>query len=77
MSKLAHHLKERGLTQVQFAERIGITQGALSKLCGESPRLSLETAAAIERETEGAVLITDWPQFAFLADRPAPQAGAA
>lgn len=73
MSKLAEHLKDRGLTQAQFAERIGITQGALSKLCGEAPRLSLETAAAIERETQGHVQITDWPQFAFLADRPTAQ----
>lgn len=76
MSKLANHLKERGLTQVQFAERIGITQGALSKLCGDAPRLSLETAAAIERETGGAVQITDWPQFAFLAQRTPRKASA-
>jgi len=61
-NKLATYLRANGITQADFAPRIGITQGALSKLCnggGASP----ETAIAIERATDGAVRASDLKPF--------------
>ena len=64
-NKLATYLRANGITQADFAPRIGITQGALSKLCnggGASP----ETAIAIERATDGAVRVSDIKPFTFI-----------
>jgi DNA-binding transcriptional regulator YdaS (Cro superfamily) len=65
-NKLASYLKANGITQADFAPRVGITQGALSKLCnggGASP----ETALAIERVTDGAVKVTDLKPFNIIS----------
>ena len=61
-NKLALYLKAKGITQAEFAPRVGITQGALSKICNDG-RASLETAVAIERETGGEVRATDLKPF--------------
>lgn len=65
-NKLATYLKENSITQAEFAVRIGITQGALSKLCGTGGA-SPETALAVERETGGAVRATDLKPFNLVA----------
>ena len=69
-NKLASYLKAAGKTQSSFAATVGVTQGALSKLCGQG-QPSLETALRIERETDAAVAVEDWPAFAGLRDRAA------
>lgn len=69
MEKLASYLTANGITQAVFAGRVGISQGALSKLCAGPKGPSLETALAIERETGGTVSVADWPRFAVLAER--------
>ena len=65
-NKLASYLKTNGITQAEFAPRIGITQGALSKLCNDGSA-SLDTAVAIERETGGAVRATDLKPFNIIS----------
>ena len=60
MEKLTSYLKENGLSQAVFAEKIGISQSALSKICtGENLPL-LETAIRIHRETSGEVPADGW-----------------
>lgn len=66
---LSTYLKSTGETQKQFAERIGVTQAFVSKLCGVDPKLSLETALTIEAATGGQIRIEMWPQFRALAGR--------
>jgi len=67
--KLSEWLAETGLTQKQFAERIGVTQGAVSMMCRDKPRLSLDVAVKIERATRGAVPVEEWPHFRILTKR--------
>jgi transcriptional regulator with XRE-family HTH domain len=69
MMNLSAYLKANGETQKQFADRIGKTQGFVSRLCSEHPRLRLETAVAIEEATGGAVPVLSWPQFSMLHGR--------
>lgn len=66
---LSEYLKANSETQKQFAQRVGVTQAFVSKLCGADPKLSLETALAIETATGGQVRVEAWPQFQALADR--------
>lgn len=58
--RLAAFLKANGTAQEAFALRIGIKQGSLSKICRGIIRPSLDTATAIEVETDGAVPATSW-----------------
>ena len=56
---LSDWLKANNTRQADFASRIGVTQGHVSQLCrGGMP--SLEVAAAIERETGGAIPAASW-----------------
>jgi transcriptional regulator with XRE-family HTH domain len=61
-NKLASYLEANGLTQADFARRVGITQSALSKICNGGST-SLDTAVAIERESGGSVKATDLKPF--------------
>jgi transcriptional regulator with XRE-family HTH domain len=60
MEKLIAYLKDKQIPQVQFAARIGITQSALSKMCGGVISPSLQTIALIEKETGGDVPAQAW-----------------
>jgi transcriptional regulator with XRE-family HTH domain len=60
MEKLITYLKENGVSQTQFAERIGITQSSLSKMCAGVILPSLETANRISIETGGHVSAESW-----------------
>jgi transcriptional regulator with XRE-family HTH domain len=65
METLTSYLEAHGLTQAAFAGRIGITQGALSKICnGRNPDLGV--AIAIERETGGLVPVAAWPKYSAI-----------
>lgn len=67
-NKLASYLDANGITQAEFAARVGITQGALSKIYNGG-NASLETAVAIERETGGAVRATDIKPFDIIGGK--------
>jgi plasmid maintenance system antidote protein VapI len=60
MAKLSEYLSEKALTHQAFAEKIGVHQTTISRLCDENTVPSIGTALAIERETEGAVRASDW-----------------
>ena len=67
---LATYLKTNRITQSQFASDVGITQGALSKLCNsDGDVIAFDTALRIEKATGGAVPVTAWRKFAALAER--------
>jgi 3,4-dihydroxy 2-butanone 4-phosphate synthase / GTP cyclohydrolase II len=59
--KLADWLRKHRVSRTDFAQRIGVTHGAVSQLCNDDSRwLSRETAALIFRETRGAVTPNDF-----------------
>jgi transcriptional regulator with XRE-family HTH domain len=60
MDQLIAYLKANSVSQVTFAARIGVSQSALSKMCGGSITPRLQTALAISRETNGAVPVDVW-----------------
>ncbi|AZV00378.1 Cro-like protein [Paracoccus phage vB_PthS_Pthi1] len=57
---LEHHLKASNETQAQFASRIGVRQGTVSKLMRGLVTPSLKLAQKIERVTNGAVPVSSW-----------------
>jgi DNA-binding XRE family transcriptional regulator len=59
MSKLTRYLKDRQITQKQFAEAIGIHQTTVSRLCDRTFVPSLTIALKIEEFTGGAVRGSD------------------
>lgn len=66
MVTLANYLKSKNETQAHFAARVGMTQGNVAKLCGENPKISLETALRIEDATGGVVTVETWPHLKVL-----------
>ncbi len=60
MSNLRTFLKENGLRQAEFAERVGTTQGMISRLVSGVVVPSLDLAVRIERITDGAVPAASW-----------------
>lgn len=52
---LASYLRDHGITQAAFAERIGVNQATVSKICAGRSGVSLRMALKIEAETGGAV----------------------
>ena len=69
MMTLKTYLRSQRITQAAFAARLNVDQSTVSKLCDTRPRLSLNLALKIERETEGAVVVESWPQFRALRGR--------
>jgi len=60
MSDLAAFLTQSGQTQKQFADRVGVDQGTVSRLIQRKMRPSLTLAVTIERETDGAIPAASW-----------------
>ncbi|WP_172332748.1 helix-turn-helix domain-containing protein [Mangrovicoccus sp. HB161399] len=60
MASLPEYLMSQGITQAEFAKRIGASQGFVSKLCKGTGTPSLELAARIECVTAGAVTALTW-----------------
>ncbi|WP_108131035.1 helix-turn-helix domain-containing protein [Gemmobacter caeni] len=60
MANLASFLTETGETQVEFAKRVGVSQGTVSKLCAGQITPSLPLAVRIARETGGRVPVDAW-----------------
>ncbi|MBP7619326.1 MAG: helix-turn-helix transcriptional regulator [Gemmatimonadales bacterium] len=57
---LLQYLKRHGLTQAAFADRAGLSQGLVSRLCRRELTPSLRRAAHIERVTNGEVPMAAW-----------------
>lgn len=77
MKTLNQYLKESGVRQADFADRVNTTQAHISRLCAEGATRSpsVDLAKRIEAETDGAVPAWVWPAFEQFA--PAQSAGAA
>ena len=60
MTHLAEYLIQNGLTQREFARRVGVTQGVVSRLASRKIKPHIDLAAAIERETGGLVPAVSW-----------------
>lgn len=65
MTPLEQYLADKGLTQEQFAAKVGTTQGTIARFLprGERPPLrrpGLDLAVRIERETDGRVPVECW-----------------
>ncbi len=58
-------IEEKGLTRAEVAERLQIGLSALSKLARGQVLPSLETAAAIEKLTEGKITALTWVSEKF------------
>jgi transcriptional regulator with XRE-family HTH domain len=59
MMTLTQYLDAKKITQAEFARRLGVNQGTVSKLC-RAGRPSWRLAARIEDETGGAVPVSVW-----------------
>lgn len=60
MLKLQTYLKDSGLTQAEFAAKVGVKQGTISRLVNGSRAPSLVTAMKIAKVTRGKVPVTAW-----------------
>jgi transcriptional regulator with XRE-family HTH domain len=57
--KLKDWLDDEKMTGTEFGDRIGVSQGAVSKIARGAFWPAAETIAAIERETKGKVTAAD------------------
>lgn len=60
MTRFSKYLKTEGVKQETLAERLGVTQGTISRLKCDAAKPSLELAVQIERITNGAVPVSSW-----------------
>lgn len=61
MNALRRYLEREEISQAEFARRIGVTRGRVYQLITMSDQTpTLELAAAIEKETRGAVKMAEW-----------------
>ncbi len=75
MNKLRDHLTQSRISQVTFADLIGVRQATVSRLCSGEQVPSLELAVRIERETKGAVPANSWvPEPAPAPETPSEDA---
>lgn len=58
--RLGEWLQKKHITQQEFANRIGRSQTAVSKLVNGKIMPSVETAQRIRDETKGRVGLNDW-----------------
>lgn len=60
MNRLGRYLKAKEITQHQFAERLGVSQGTVSKMCRKGAEVRDSMKVRIERLTGGAVPVEAW-----------------
>ena len=53
--------RQRGLTQIKFAEEIGCSQSYVCQLLSGQKQPSLEVKFAIQAATKGRIAADDWP----------------
>lgn len=67
-----------GLSQREAARRAGVAQPTWSDLeAGRAKRVSVDTAMAVERVTDGAIRVTEWEKAAADAEKSGSHAAAA
>jgi len=59
-AKLDDHLKDEGVSQREFADRVGSKQSIISRIINDKIKPSLRLAVAIEQATSGAVPASAW-----------------
>lgn len=64
MSTLFAYLDSNKIRQADFAERVGTTQGLISRLVGGRAKPSLDLAVRIQRATDGQVRADAWVSLA-------------
>ena len=64
--KLAQYLKQNGISQSDFARKVGVKQATISRLCGGHPHISVDLAVRIHEATDGLVPALDWPGLSEL-----------
>jgi transcriptional regulator with XRE-family HTH domain len=62
MMTLSEYMKQKQITQVQLAARLGVHQGTIARLVSGDRSPSWELAAKIERATAGHVPVAVWAQ---------------
>jgi len=60
MEKLHQYLQKNGLSQREFARKIGIHPSAMSRLLSNLTKPDVDLVFAIERATKGAVPAKSW-----------------
>ena len=60
MTSLYSYLDRHNVTQSEFAEKIGLSQSAVSKLASGAALPSMKIALAIDRATLGEVPLDSW-----------------
>jgi transcriptional regulator with XRE-family HTH domain len=63
LQKLQQWQRDRGVNDTALAERIGVTQSAISRAKRGLRVLGMEHQLAIQEVTENAVLPVDWAEF--------------
>lgn len=58
--KLETYLSNKTITQTAFAEKIGVTQAALSRYMQGKRKVPLGVIAKVQTATKGAVTFKDW-----------------
>jgi transcriptional regulator with XRE-family HTH domain len=66
MSNLSSYLTESGVTQAEFAQRVGVGQPTISRLARGTQRPRVDVAVRIERESGGKVPVHSWPNIAAI-----------
>lgn len=77
MMTLSEYLKINTIRQADFAARIGVTQGTVSRLCSGRMSPDMSMAARIQFETDGAVPVTVWVPEEYRIETREEQKGAA
>ena len=60
MEALNTYMIDRGITQKEFADAIGITQATVSRICAGKLRPSSTVMVKIAAQTKGQVPILSW-----------------
>ncbi|QDL92528.1 helix-turn-helix transcriptional regulator [Paroceanicella profunda] len=71
MTKLADYLSEHGIRQKDFADRVGVTQGTISRACRNTAGISMKLAARISAATGKAVPVETWTEQYVPVEAPA------
>lgn len=76
MNTLSEYLKVNRITQAQFAAKVGVSQGSISRICRGTSGLSFRLAMKIDRATSGEVPVSSWADAPSAAPTPDTQRAA-
>ncbi len=63
IERLRAFVAGRKTSQSELAKALGTNQGNLSKILAGTRLVSVDIAAAIERETDGAIRVAEWAGY--------------